>query len=290
MSNFQFGEEVIQQYKNDDNYLIVETKNDIKIERYCVIYFSSNGIYYPTTKEVFEKEIVRNNKFEMYKSRIKNAQKHIFLRDIFKQWYIKGINERINSIDKIVEFLRKETDGYKIITIGSSSGGYIATIIGILLNAEYVLNFCGQFSLNEKNSCFNFFDKELNPFLVEKRNMDNKYFDLSNLLSGSNVPIFYFVSTKSKEDDFQLKMAYNYENINIVKINSDIHGVPFYDFNFCDLINNSKSKLFWIKKVIKNKEVKPIYFSFLVSGILKTNFYIIRKIKNKINNIIFIKN
>ena len=44
---------------------------------------------------------------------IKRASKHIFVRDVFKTWYITGINSKINNVPLLAELLRKETEGYE---------------------------------------------------------------------------------------------------------------------------------------------------------------------------------
>ena len=84
----------------------------------CAIYFSSNGIYFPNTENTFNEIIVKKNRYEWYDTRVKDAQKHIFVRDVLKQWYVKGINSQIDTQAKLLDFLRKETEGYDIITIG----------------------------------------------------------------------------------------------------------------------------------------------------------------------------
>ena len=55
--------------------------------------------------------IVEKNFFEWYNLRIEKAYKHIFVRDVFKQWYLSGINQSIDSPERLIEFLKNETDG-----------------------------------------------------------------------------------------------------------------------------------------------------------------------------------
>ena len=52
----------------------------------------------------------------------------IFVRDMWKQWYINGINQKIDSVEKVIEFLRTETENMRVTTVGNSSGGYMATL------------------------------------------------------------------------------------------------------------------------------------------------------------------
>ena len=111
---------VLKSFQESENYLIQYNEKGIKGK--CVIYFSSNNIYFPNEPEVFEKEIVKKNKFEWYGSRITDAYKHIFIRDIKKQWYLNGINKQINTPNKLYEFLKSETQDYNNIITTSYHG------------------------------------------------------------------------------------------------------------------------------------------------------------------------
>ena len=92
---FQIDSEIVRSvYINQPNYKI-EYNNSCKAN-ICAIYFSSNDIYYPNNEDIFQKRIVEKNVFEWYNTRI-NARKHIFIRDIFKQWYLEGINAKLDS-------------------------------------------------------------------------------------------------------------------------------------------------------------------------------------------------
>ena len=50
-------------------------------------------------------------------------------------------------MDTLLELLRMLTVGHEIITIGSSGGGYAATVVGMMLNAKTVYCFSGYFDL-----------------------------------------------------------------------------------------------------------------------------------------------
>ena len=116
------------------NYLIEETINNQTLP-VAVIYFSSSAIYYPNTIDAFKKAFIDSeNKFEFYKSDLKiKADKNIYIRDIAKQFYITGINHTLPSMDAVLSFLKKETDGYELYTVGSSAGAYAATLSGSIL-------------------------------------------------------------------------------------------------------------------------------------------------------------
>ena len=99
------SKEVEQIYDNSKNYLIEYSSGKSNNENYCIIYFSSNDIYYPNNERAFINQIAVKNKFEWYNTRISKGVKHIFVRDIKKQWYLTGINKEINNIDKLFQFL-----------------------------------------------------------------------------------------------------------------------------------------------------------------------------------------
>lgn len=139
-------------YNNLDNYKIIQSggKNTV------AVYFTSHNLFYPDTIECFEKAIKEKDRYEWTRIKINRASKHIFLRDIFKIWYVKGINSKINSIPLILDFLKKETEGYdEIVMIGSSAGGTAAALFGSMLNADIVFDFNGQWEINSSIKKFN---------------------------------------------------------------------------------------------------------------------------------------
>lgn len=79
-------------YTQDRNYKIIPGHKENK---YVVIYFSSNDIYYPNNRRTFEKRIIKEDRYEWKKNLLPNTRKHIFVRDIHKQWYLYGISKDI---------------------------------------------------------------------------------------------------------------------------------------------------------------------------------------------------
>ena len=143
-----YPEIVREHWLSHPNYLI-EYNEKVEKKEWCAVYFCSNDIWFPHTESIFRKRILEKNFFEWYRCRIDRAYKHIFIRDVYKQWYIKGINGEISSQEKLLDFLKKETHGFKVVTIGSSAGGYAATLFGGKLAAEQVICFNGQFCLEK---------------------------------------------------------------------------------------------------------------------------------------------
>lgn len=133
-------------WHNLPNYLIIEDNSGKG--NLCAIYFSSNALYYPDTEEVFRERILNRNAYEWYGKRVPLAKKHIFVRDVFKCWYVKGINTNICDIFKLCDFLKKESLGYKTVCIGSSAGGYAAMLCGSIIKSEKVYAFNPQINLD----------------------------------------------------------------------------------------------------------------------------------------------
>ena len=269
LSVFQTDSKIVSEYFNiHDNYLI-EYDHNLEKE-YCIVYFSSNDLYYPNNENSFRESIIEKNRFEWYGSRINVGHKHIFIRDIQKQWYLGGINARINTPQKLYDFLVEETLGYKIILLGSSAGGFASVIYGQMLKAERIYSFNGQFeilSLLKRSS------ENIDPLVF--RNRENKeilkFYDSRNFISSPKT-IFYFHSLKSSWDIEQSQLV---KDLGLYQINftSNNHGLPFYRFNLQYVLNLDLSELVSFSK----KNINPFFFSIRLIGFYKTiyNYYLL---------------
>lgn len=258
---FQVDSDIVQQvYNEQDNFLIEYDNQGDK--NWCTIYFCSNDIYYPNTEEIFRKRIVEKNFFEWYHLRINRASKHIFVRDVFKQWYLMGINAKINTPEKLTEFLRKETEGYNIITIGSSAGGYAAILHGSLLNAKYVFAFNPQFEIK---SLLKTTTEEKNPILFRNLDIISIYFDIVKYIN-VGTEFFYFSSNRSKWDVEQSLYIGDKPNIYNIRFNSSHHGIPFLKVALPVVLNLSVEKL----KLLSVVTHSPIWFTYQMVGFRST--------------------
>ena len=182
------GESFYKAY-HKNNYLVEYEKNKYSDNQTCAIYFSSSGIYYPNTLEEFEKAFFENDRYEWYKTRFRHVSKHIFVRDVAKQFYITGINEQVDSIDKLLDLLKIETKGFSVITMGSSAGGYAAIAAGIALHADFIFSFSGYLNLET-------LDRSTWPYIYEYQDEydKKKWYDLRGLLNTYEGDMFYFYS------------------------------------------------------------------------------------------------
>jgi hypothetical protein len=275
---FQIDSTSVKEAFKLDNYSIEFYDESEFLEKdLCVIYFSSNEIYYPNTFESFEYSILKRDKYEWKRNKFPRARKHIFLRDLHKQWYLSGINESLNNPIKILDFLKSETEGYRVITIGSSAGGYAALLFGSLLECERIYAFNAQMNLRVtmKNS-----NPTTDPILFALEN-DVKwspYFDLSNFLS-STTDNYYFQSCYSQMDLDQLagitKDAQN--KLNIIRFRTSNHGFPFLRVNLKNVLSFSQHTL----HQYSNKTIHPIIFSFQLIGIIPTLVFVVKALKNR---------
>ena len=230
----------------------------------CIIFFSGNGIFFPDTIEEFKKTIEIRNRYEWEQiSKNVNAKKLIFMRDLKKNWYQKGINIKINNINKIVLFLKKETKKFpEIVLIGSSAGGYLASVIGNYIKRAYVINFAGQVDLTYEG-------------LVLK---NKKYQNISRKMKNSEI--FYFFSNKNKNDLIHYNLIKKNNNIKFFKFDSNVHGPAVNYLVLKKIINMSLFELKQLSK--KNKSlINPIRFSFSLINPFNLMFFMIFKIIRK---------
>lgn len=214
----QFDLELLEIAYGLDNFLI---KYDHHIDsNLCLVCFSSNAIYYPNDDSQLN-NIIKTNRFEWVNLAPSGYKKYIFLRDVYKQWYVNGINNSINSQVRLIDFLRTETDGYDITCIGASSGGYAAVLFGSLLQAKKIFSFSGQFNLTSE------IEKGIkNRELVKSALNDSCFIDVCAVARN----VFYFLPVCSRDDLAQSFFVKNNKNVVTIKFNSSKHGVIVYPF------------------------------------------------------------
>jgi hypothetical protein len=272
---FQIDSPAVLKAFDSTNYCI-EYNNTAKDcdSNLCVIYFSSNEIYYPNTLKSFDYSIIDRDKYEWKKNRFPNAGKHIFVRDIRKQWYIGGVNSKLDSPLKLAEFLKSETIGFKVYTIGSSAGGFAAILFGSLLKVNRVYAFNSQLNLGvtiQSSSAL------VDPILFEKVNdaAVKSYYDLSNFIT-DGVDYYYFQSCHSKMDINQYnsisRQSKNY--LRIIRFNTSNHGFPFLRINLPYILAFDKRDL----DALVNKTFHLIGFSIRLIGVKATIQFVVKAV------------
>lgn len=266
---------------NKDNFKIFRN-TDFDGLGYCVIYCSSNDIWSPNEEYAFRNSFIVNDKYEWLNSRFIKAEKEIFLRDIYKSWYVKGINKRIDSIEKLIIFLKNEVNNLKLIIIGSSAGGYLATLLGVKLKAERVICFSPQFELCNK------WAMNVNPLLKKYKNDEvrSKYYNLKELINYTDVPIFNIEPIKSEVDVYHYNIVKEMKNIRTFRFNSSYHGIVMYKCNLSKFLNMDIKTLDLLYKKYENNIISPLFFSIELCGIKSTLKNIFSEIFRLIKKII----
>ena len=270
---FQIDSDIVKNiYKNSSNYLIEYDKSVIGND--CVIYFSSNNIYFPNDESTFTTRIIEKNSFEWYGARITTGVKHIFIRDIKKQWYLTGINDTISTPELLLDFLKKETFGYNVITLGSSAGGYAAVLYGSQLNAKRIYSFNGQMEINSLLVTSN---KFVDPIVFEfSKNKNFKvFYDLIKFIKEPKS-IYYFYSNKSQWDIQQYNHIKEID-LNTISFNTAHHGIPFLKGNLKKIFNLDDVQLYNLTKRKQNL----LFFSIKLDGLFKTLKFVYNQILKK---------
>lgn len=263
--SFQVDAEIVKEvYCSQSNYLIEYFRENPA--EYCIIYFTGNNLYYPNQEAAFRERVLQKNHFEWYKTRINYGHKHIFVRDVQKQFYLEGINSTLNSSQKLVDFLKQETEGYKVITLGSSAGGFAAITYGQLLNAVRIYSFNGTYEIRTK---LDLTSEEINPIIFRSRTDENvlRWMDTRNFITRPET-IYYFQSIKSAYDVRQFNHVKDFAINRIQFINSK-HGIPFLKTNLHFVFSLTQNQL---KDLSGSKPIYPIHFSIKNIGLFKTIF------------------
>ena len=271
---FQTDSDIIRDAFEKDNYLVVYNEQCVD-KKVCAIYFSSNDIYFPNNEDVFRKRIIEKDFYELFNTRITSAYKHIYVRDIKKQWYVSGINVRIHSPELLYGLLKKETEGYSVIAVGSSAGGYAAVLYGSLLSAIRVFSFNGQFEVNSQLKSSNAL---IDPLLFRNRGSAlARYFDLKDLIN-RKIDIYYFCSLGSDWDHQQYLHIKDIPSVKTILFNTSHHGIPFVKSALPFVINLDTASL----NKLTNKSLNSIAFSIRFVGLVETFASIYRQVIHKI--------
>jgi esterase/lipase len=155
----------------------------------------------------------------------------IFFRDFNQSWYQNGVDERLNSVEKIVYHLKTviEDKKYKkVCFIGNSMGGYGAILFGTLLNVDKIYAFAPQSFIDKKNRLINLdfrWKKQISQIV---RNKNNVFLDLNKHLKElqnlkSDIIIYY--SKKHRLDSIHANHISKIKNVHLVEYSKGGHDV-----------------------------------------------------------------
>ena len=278
MEDIKTPEELLKKYYAEDNYKIVDF-NHKKRTNICYVFFSSNGLY----KDRNDMEIIRkmheSDRYEWsYISLNKKIRRHadriIFLRDIFKIFYIRGISEKINTISKIKNLLDEETKGMKIIFAGSSAGAYMSLLFGNMMKeTKRVIALGGVVDLEYFRTFSSYLDDNLDKC---------EFKNISNFLYGDYWTINFF-GTQNNYDvnsaDLLNKFANTQRLIN-VGMCTDTHAPRPSGEDLIKLLTCDDGHLVKLKKKLNDRKFVTLsFFGICNIGLFPVCY---NKIKSKI--------
>lgn len=273
-------------YCSKDNYCYKDFNSN---SRRCLIFFASNALYYPDEEAEFRKKIIQADHYEgmniSKNIRIKEYfGRIIWVRDLYKSWYVAGISSYYNSVDKVCELLESITKGYEVYTAGASAGGYMAVIAGIKLKAKAVYNLSGQYTFFLCGAQ----KRELVQFYKNNKER-NRYYDIADMTL-SDVPILYFYPGGSEEDRKQAAYVHerNEKNIYYFCIKRNQHGNPVFGRNLIYILTMDHKKLIesakWGKRIgryrlfAKTAGILPCIRGLFEEKAMRTMHFMKRKI------------
>ena len=214
-------------YLKSENIKVVDVSD--ATSNLCVIYFSSNELYYPNNEYVFQSAIEKRDKYEWVNTKFAGAKRHIFVRDVQKQWYMEGVSVKNNTPELLANQLNELSKGYTIYTLGSSAGGFAALLFGGMLKAKRVYAFNAQLDLNVIIKDSNAF---VDPILFKYQHDESrsKYYQVSNFLT-TDTKYFYFQSAKSVIDVVQYNTCSKRSLLEKIEFSTSNHGFPFLRHN-----------------------------------------------------------
>ena len=204
--------------------------------------------------------------FESYLNNFFNNKKppsFLYLRDVYLQWYYKGIKGFSKNYEETLEKIniyKKKYNFNKIVCMGSSSGGYASLYFGCKLNATNIICFSPQIELSESIVLYyNKFKRLFNSFNVEEKDK----FNLTKLINMHRNKIFIFwvnfrdfYNINKKENTYVYQNLNDEKSYNSIKENKNIDNYFIKDCNHCDVAY----------KTIKNGLLENIFNKSIIYG------------------------
>lgn len=231
--------DILQQAYSRDNYKIIYTGNQTGRALLC---FSGNGLYFLNNYETFSKfissdryeweNVIKSDKIRTYYEII------ILFRDIYKQWYVTGINKELCNVDKVVDRISNILCGkkFEITTLGNSAGGYASVLFGIKLHASRIFCFSGQFNLFDEIYRDG---KIVAPFLDYYKMSNEINYNLIPILKQTEIPVYYFFPAYCEWDKKEYDLIKDYSRLIPYPIKNINHGVTIWGNTYAKVLSIS---------------------------------------------------
>ena len=267
-NNYHDNLEIYKYYQNSTN-IKISSGGGIESDK-VIIFFTGHGLYYPTSIEKFCEEVILNDKYEWQNiskdSRIlSSVSEFIYVRDVYKNWCLEGINGTINTQDKVKERLKEIISERKVITVGSSAVGYMAILFGILLDAETIYTFSPQVNLYEY-----YMDHPYEYFEEYKKNpATRKYMDLKGLMSKYSGNLLYWYPVRCEEDVRQYNSVKDCKNVHFFTMSGSKHGETLWGESFIQTLSMPVERVVEVSRKYEGKVISPFTYCCETSGIVK---------------------
>ncbi len=257
-------------YEMQDNFAV---KHNDSHNGLCYIYFSSNALYKKDNVNDFTEKVVKRDRYEWSRLRASNnPELEIFVRDIWLSWYVRGINARINSYEKLIRLLKNLSDGYRVRCVGASSGGFIGNIVAMQIGAEISYAFASQFSLR------NHFDHlKFNPYLCDYLAAHgDKWFEYYRDLKGTCI--VYLYPALSAQDQEQYALVEKSNCLITIPVSEKNHGVALYPSAIPRFLAIDRKDA---EKLASHGKWNKTILSIRIGGLKGFISFVIRKLKKQ---------
>jgi len=272
-SNESDNLEILNYYNSHENILVKSGGGKNK----AVIFFTGHGLYFPTTIEQFRKSVGEDEKFEWVNlsespELFYSANKFVYVRDVYKNWCIDGINGTVNTQDRLAAYLKDIVGDMEVVTVGSSAGGFMAILFGILLNAKTIYAFSPQVNLHgyHLDHPINYYDEYIQTPSI------SKYMDLTTMMQGFFGDIFYFSPSLCEEDVRQYNYAVKCKNVHFFRVKEKRHGYTIWGECMIRTLSLEPSKLVKLSEYFAQNEFLPETYALKTIGLYKT---VLRQVK-----------
>lgn len=139
--------------------------------------------------------------YEFFEATKDAGYSRILLRDKYRVWYHHGIDRKRRDFPALFAYLKSEIAQLKpstVICLGTSAGGYAATVVGHHIRADYVHAFAPDTLLDiNLSSCIKGISSARYRWprwkLLMSRRARPEFFDLAKLLKNYNGKTVYYI-------------------------------------------------------------------------------------------------
>lgn len=154
----------------------------------------------------------------------------VFIRDFNQMWYLKGVDEEVNSFENLKTRLGDIIKKYNKVTfLGNSMGGFAAILFGTLLNVDNVIAFSAQTFINRRQRFWSFdkrWEKQIKK--IHDAQLHSEYQDLKTVINNhpnSKTKINIYYSSKDRLDRKHSKRLRSFKNVSLNSFSKGGHAV-----------------------------------------------------------------